>query len=239
LHAPLLYAWADGVRAVSLDAGVEAERRRMREEHEELQGHDRGAGSRGGGRTTVAGVARVALKPPGHVRALVALARVVGAREVLELGTCLGVTAAHFAAEGFQVRTVEGHAGRARRAQVGWERCGRGEGIALEVCTFDAALTRWEAQHPRPQWDYIFLDGHHEGAAMRGYLRRLRPLLAPEGCIVCDDIHGTPDMEAAWEAEREAWRTTADVFWAGVLFNRTDLTPGHFAVRLPGTNFGG
>jgi|LauGreDrversion4_2_1035121.scaffolds.fasta_scaffold113234_1 predicted O-methyltransferase YrrM len=239
LHAPLLYAWVDGVRAVELDAAVEDERRRMREEQVELDGHDPGAGSRVGGRRTVAQLARVALKPPGQVRALVALGKAVGAREVLELGTCLGVTAAQLAAAGFRVQTVEGHAGIAQRAREGWIRTGKSSSIGLEVRTFGEAIAGWEAEVPRRQWDLIFLDGHHEGDAMRAYIQRLRPLLAPDGCIVCDDIHWSRGMEAAWEAERQAWRTSADAFYFGVLFNRTDLTPGAFKVRLPGTNFGG
>jgi len=239
LHAPLLYAWADGVRAVRLDEAVEGERSRMRTEQTVLDGPDPGAGSRVVGTRTVGRVARVALKPPGQVRALIALGNVVGARDVLELGTCLGVTAAHFATAGFCVHTVEGHAGLASRAHAGWERLGLRERIVAEVCTFDTALDRWEARADRPQWDLVFIDGHHEGNAMRRYVHRLRPMLRPHGCIVCDDIRWAADMETAWEAERLGWRTTADAFTFGVLFNRMDLTPGHFKVRLPGTNFGG
>lgn len=239
MHAPLLYAWLDGVRAVALHAGVETERRRMRREAKAVDGYDPGAGSLTVRRRTVGKLAQVALKPPGQVRALVALGRAVGAQEVLELGTCLGVTAAQFAAAGFRVQTVEGHPGIAQRAAEGWERTGMQESIALTVMPFDEALAAWETEVPRRQWDLIFLDGHHEGDAMRRYVQRLRNLLAPEGCIVCDDIHWSRGMEAAWEAERQGWRTTADAFYFGVLFNRMDLTPGHFKVRLPGTNFGG
>ena len=242
LHAPLLYAWVEAIRegrGVRGGEDIEEERRRIEGERTVLEGADPGCGSRrGGGERTVGEVARVALKPEAQVRALVELGRAVGAREVLEFGTCLGITAAHLAAAGFRVRTVEGHPGLARRAVEGWRRVGLDGQVQLEVGLFSEVLDRWEAESPVHQWDMIFLDGHHDGEAMRGYLQRLRPLLAPGGCIVCDDIHWSSGMERAWHEEIRGWRTTVDAFHFGVLFGRNDLTPGHFRVRLPGATFG-
>jgi predicted O-methyltransferase YrrM len=52
---------------------------------------------------------------------------------------------------------------------------------------------------PPLQYDLIFIDGNHRGAALIRYVNELAPCLSEKGVIVCDDIHWSRDMEAAWD----------------------------------------
>lgn len=219
------------------EPGIERERQRLREDRSSfLESVDHGAGSNFfGERKSVGAIARTSLKRKRYAAAVAAWAEVIGAKRVLELGTCLGITTAYLANRpGVEVVTLEGNADRLQVAEGVWRRLGLGARIRGVQGKF--ADTLLEVLTEGKLFDLIFIDGHHEGEALKGYLSQLLPHLAEDGLVVCDDIHWSCDMEAAWMeiVAGGDWSLVMDTFEMGLLSRRKGLTPSEFSVRLSG-----
>lgn len=238
VHPPFAFALLEAAyKARRGELGIERERKRLRKDrHSFLTSVDHGAGSNFlGQRKTVSAIARTSLKRRRYATAVAAWAEVIGAQRVLELGTCLGITTAYLAnRRGVEVTTLEGNADRLKVAAGVWQRLGLDERICGVEGKFSESLP--DVLSEGVLFDLIFIDGHHEGEALKGYLRQLLAHLAEGGLVVCDDIHWSADMEKAWEeiVASDEWTLVMDTFEMGVLSRRKGLTPSRFSVRLSG-----
>jgi len=190
---------------------IEALRSRLLEDDAVLSGIDYGAGSPHAPRTaeqmtrgvswqkTVREVCR-ASKSRKWGLLLMKLVEEFEPAAAVELGTCLGISAAYQAA-GLQVRsssvlvTLEGSPSLASRARQNLEALGF-RNVSVVEGPFDAALDRvLEASGPL---QYAYIDGHHDEQATLRYFAAMEPHLA-EGCLVVfDDIRWSAGMERAW-----------------------------------------
>lgn len=219
------------------EPGIERERQRLLNDRNAfLETVDHGAGSNfAGERKTVGAIARTSLKRKRHAAAVAAWADAIEAKRILELGTCLGITTAYLANRSeVEVVTLEGNADRLQIAEGAWQRLGLEKRIHGVQGKFSDTLPTVLSEGKL--FDLIFIDGHHEGEALKAYLRQLTPYLAEDGLVVCDDIHWSGDMETAWEeiATSGEWTLAMDTFEMGVLSRRKGLTPSRFSVRLSG-----
>ncbi len=235
-HPPHLYALFEAMQKPARHPDMAALRRAFRTDRTPLEAPDAGAGSRSSGDRTVAHVARTALKSPKEAGQMARMVEVLRADHVLELGTCLGLTSATLARAGAAVITIEADPQLAALAAAGWRELGvqvRGEGGTF-ADRLPELEREWQAAG-HPGFGLIFIDGHHDGAALVDYVRRLRPwLAASEGpaAIVCDDIRWSPSMWAAWNALQGEWPVAVDLGTWGLLMDGPRLTPFRRAVRL-------
>lgn len=151
---------------------------------------------------TLGEVCRIASKSPRWCELLFRLLRELHPDRGLELGTCVGISAAYQGAalelngKGWFV-TLEAARSRLDVAV---------EGLEL------LRLRRVEARHGRFQEtlaptlaalrtvDYAFVDGHHDEQATLAYWRELAPRLADPAIVVFDDIAWSEGMADAWSA---------------------------------------
>lgn len=209
-------------------ADIESLRSELKTSTEVVPALDYGAGSTGS-TSTVSGIARHSLKRPKHARALAALSAHIGSTSTLELGTSLGLTSAYLARHTKSLTTVEGNPHILALAQSHWAKLGVAN-IRSFSGEFDA---RWEAFSDR-KYDLIFIDGNHRGDALKRYVEMSLPLLHPNGVIVCDDIHWSPDMEEAWEhlCSMSNWTVQVDAFEWGLLTRNQALKREHVCIRF-------
>lgn len=225
---PAVQRLADGLRDAAADhfdlptrsrfARIEALRDELSASTERVEVHDFGAGLPTSTRTAVEMVrgtvsspavgrlAATASLPPQLGRLLHAVVAATGARRGIELGTCLGISAAYQAAaledrDGAEFVTCEGApalAALAERnlARLGLRRC--------RVVTGRFGDTLPELAAGLAPLDYAFVDGHHDERATIDYFELLRPSLATGAVVVFDDIRWSPGMERAWAAIRAA-----------------------------------
>jgi predicted O-methyltransferase YrrM len=211
---------------------IEALRSRLLEDDAVLSGIDYGAGSPHAPRTaeqmtrgvswqkTVREVCR-ASKSRKWGLLLMKLVEEFEPVAAVELGTCLGISAAYQAA-GLQVRsssvlvTLEGSPSLASRSRQNLEALGF-RNVSVVEGPFDAALDRvLEASGPL---QYAYIDGHHDEQATLRYFAAMEPHLA-EGCLVVfDDIRWSAGMERAW---RQIYRgpnvqVVVDLFHLGLI----------------------
>ena len=209
------------------EAAIDALRTRLRRSPDTVEVVDYGAGTRGDKPPVrrVADIYKRAATGAAWGRFLFGLARELRPVRVLELGTNLGVGAAHLAAAlalneadgGPEARlvTLEGAPALAALAAGHLARLGHGVSddsecrVRVVVGPFAETLPGVaEAEGP---FDLVFVDGHHEAGAALRYLDVLRPHLADGALIVLDDVEpGRPVREAF-----EQLRATAPSAYAG------------------------
>jgi predicted O-methyltransferase YrrM len=172
---------------------VEAQRARLVADDRELSG-GRGTTS------TVGDVTRKASVPRHQAALLFHLARAVGARRCLEMGTCVGISGSYLGAAmelrgGGVLRSLEGYEDRAVVARDTFARLGLGDAEVV-VGRFHRTLTPTLETGP---FDLVFVDGHHDGEATVAYTELIRRASRPGAVLVLDDISWSPGMRAAWE----------------------------------------
>lgn len=129
----------------------------------------------------------------GEGRLLFSLARLMGARRVLEIGTLGGYSAAWLARalppDGKLV-TLEIDRHRAEVARENLRRAGLSELVEVRLGPAMDSLAALEVQ---PPFDLVFIDADKEGYP--GYLRKVLPLVREGGAILADNTLG-PDHVA-------------------------------------------
>lgn len=133
---------------------------------------------------------------------LLALARELRPRNVLELGTCLGISGAYLASGlllngSGRLVTLEGAPALAARAAANLRRLGLEE-VEVVPGLFRVTLPGL-LERPEPI-DLAFIDGHHDEMATQEYFEQLLPHLADDAVVVFDDIRWSDGMTNAWRA---------------------------------------
>lgn len=141
-------------------------------------------------------------KEPLWAELLFLLIRELRPKCCVEMGTCLGISAAYQAAalelngDG-HLFTMEGAPAFAAVAGSNWERLGLSKRVSVFVGPFHQ--TMGDVLDAAGQVDCCFIDGHHDEAATLEYFERVLPRLAPESLLIFDDIRWSPGMWRAWE----------------------------------------
>ena len=218
------------------DKLIESRRAVLRKSNESIEVVDFGAGSRAqNGRTrTVGGIARAALQPASHARALGLLADHAQAKTILELGTSFGITTAHLASSmpGASIYTIEGSESVARVARETWDAVGVGS-IELTVGSFSDQLKN--VIDKMPSVDVVILDGDHRGEACLAYIEQILPYTREHSVLILDDIYWSPSMTEAWYAcvADPRFTLSLDFYDFGVLYQTKGRVKEHFVLRRP------
>lgn len=156
----------------------------------------------------------------------------------LELGTCLGVSAAYQAAamqlnDSGHLTTCEGAPALAERSRRNLETLGLSPRVDVVPGRFHDTLDGVLARIAPVDW--AFIDGHHDESATCSYFARLVPALSEHALIVFDDISWSAGMKRAWRAIAADPRVTVavDLGKVGVtLLQRGQLPRGTYLVPL-------
>ena len=243
LHSPTLFLWGRALQSnprhwpiprsqetwLVQPVAIEAWRRDLLLDSSWIDRTDLGAGSRGvngkPSKARIKDLARRSLTPPRDVLALCRWLRCIAPTgRFLELGTSLGVTAAHVASAGWSVETWEGCPQTLCKAREGWVRLGLIDLIQSEMGPFQHRLDAVTAEQ---NWDVIYVDGCHEERATLNMVDRLAK--HADVAIVVDDIAWSPGMHRAWQmlGNREEWRVSFSWRGRGFLVKAPHMHPQH------------
>ena len=83
-------------------------------------------------------------------------------------------------------------------------------------------------------FDLIFIDGHHDGEALKYYLKLLSDYIHNDTIIVLDDIRWSKSMFNAWNKIKleKKYHLSMDFFTMGVLMKRPQQEKEHFILKL-------
>lgn len=209
-------------------AGIEKLRAHLMKDSTRLSFPDHGAGSGtakdGKLKIKEASVARICAnttKSPRWAMLLHLLTLEHKPQSCLELGTALGLSSAYI---GDALRkngngsliTIEGATPLANIAQENLEQLGLSEIVTIKNGTFKEVLPH--VLQDNIQFDFVFIDGHHEGEATIEYYKMLKPYLNSGAVLVFDDIYYSEDMQKAWESikKERCFKLVADLGQFGI-----------------------
>lgn len=154
---------------------------------------------------SVGEVCRDASHPRLWAGILFSLVRRLRPRGCLELGSCLGISAAYQGAalelngEG-RLLSLEGSSERAAIAAESIEELALGQYVEVRAGRFASTLEA--ALGDVGTIDYAFVDGHHDEEATLEYFDEIAMRAAPGALVVLDDIRWSEGMERAWSRAR-------------------------------------
>lgn len=236
VHSPHLYSYIEevlrGKLAPDNSADIERIRGRLKESDASLDFIEMGAATSQGGSKPLADIAKKSLSSPAQCRILYRTARHFGVRQILEVGTSLGISTAYLAAaDGAHVHTIEGNSSVLSTAEEVWSELGIGSRITSHLGAFSDTLP--SVVSGMPTVDMVYVDGDHSLEGTLRHLEMVLPHCHERTVLVFDDIHWSEEMEEAWSriCADERAVLTVDCFWMGLVFLNPTLSSQHFTIR--------
>ena len=172
-------------------------------------------------RRKVSAIASTSVKPKRYSRLLYRIAEFYQYRNIIELGTSLGVTSTYLALVPTldKLITMEGSEAIADYAETHFHEAGF-EKVKLVRGNFDDTLGEVLKDMNMP--DMIFIDGNHRRLPTLNYFNIIVTNIDEDACIIFDDIHWSEEMEAAWAVIKKDPRVklSIDLFFVGIVFFR-------------------
>lgn len=181
---------------------------------------------------TISDIAAHSLKSPRYGQLLFRITNFLKAKNVLELGTSLGITTSYLAASSTNIRCVslEGCLQTAMIARENFDKLGF-ENIKVEVGNIDDTLPNVLASID--SFDLMFFDANHRSESVLNYFNQCLLKVNSNSIMVFDDIYWSADMESAWRKIKDHPKvmSTIDLFQVGIVFFNPDLHKKHYKMR--------
>jgi predicted O-methyltransferase YrrM len=245
IHSPFVYQFLDNCLYNDIkEKGfyvIEQERKSLIRSDEKITYFDQGAGSRVTKNTrpatkvtrSVRSIALNSLQRPKYCRLFFRMARYLNAKNILELGTCFGITTAYLSLPSPTIRvdTIEGAdaiAGIAKNLFIKTNR----SNIHLYKGSFDKILP--ELLTPDKKYDMVFIDGDHKGESLLKYFNSIVKHINHQGVIVIDDIRWSESMFDAWKiiTNKPEVKISIDLFNMGMVFFKPGTSKENFMIRF-------
>lgn len=199
----------------------------------EIQVTDLGAGSKKNknSKRKIADIARYSAKRKKYGQLLFKIVHEYKCKNILELGTSLGISAMYLASVSKQnnIITVEGCPNISKVAEINFSKLNF-KNICLIVGNFDDVLPNILKKN---KFNLIFIDGNHKGEALLKYTEMCLPYLTENALIIADDINWSKDMNDAWKkiTAKNEITLSIDLFEMGICFTNKSLSKEHFILR--------
>ena len=239
VHSPFVYRLIDKViydfQPKKVYAGIEALRKQLLNDKRSIQVIDLGAGSKVNNDQTkkIRDIARNALKPRRLAQLLYRLAADLKPLNIIELGTCLGITTVYLqnASPKAKVYSLEGSPETAAVALETFQKAGL-TNIAEITGNFDDTLPGVIKE--LDQLDFVFVDGNHQRDATIKYFEWCLPKVHEDTMLIFDDIYWSEGMKEAWSVIKAHPRVTVtvDLFWIGLVFFKKGQAKEDFLVKI-------
>lgn len=238
-HSPFVYDLVDRV-IYDFDQRsyydlIERLRGELADDRRTLNITDLGAGSmlNKNRKKKISTLATNALKPPRIAKLIARLAEEFQPKNIIELGTCLGITTLYLskASPSSSIITIEGCPETARVAQENFEKLGA-DNIDIKVGDFDTLFPQLVAE--ASAIDFLFIDGNHRKSATLDYFYQSLPKVHDESLLIFDDIYWSEGMKEAWEEIKShpSVTVTVDLFYIGLVFFKKDQAKENFKIRF-------
>ena len=237
-HSPFVYKLTDEViydfKSNDDYKSIEAQRKKLLNDDSLVNVTDLGAGSHLNKNRTkkVRQIAKNALKSPSLAQLIYRLAKDNDPKNIVELGTCLGVTTAYLskACPDADIITVEGCPETAKVAYNNFRQLDL-ENVELRVGNFDQLLPEIIAE--QAQLDFVYVDGNHRKDATINYFNWCLPKVHEGTLLIFDDIYWSEGMKEAWEEIKANPQVTVtiDLFWIGLVFFKKGQAKEHFKIK--------
>ena len=158
-------------------------------------------------------------------------------KNVLEIGTSLGLATAALALGNSKAKviTLEGCPNTANVAQNQFTKfdCSNVNSIVTEFENYLQDIQQ-RLKTETEDFDLIYFDGNHSKKATLAYFELLLPTINNDSVWIFDDIHWSEEMEEAWGIiqNHPKVKVTIDTFQWGFVFFRKEQEKEHFTIRV-------
>jgi predicted O-methyltransferase YrrM len=160
------------------------------------------------------------------------LIRYLDLKNILELGTSLGIGTAYmaFTDENKNIFTIEGSKSIYEYAKTNFEKLNI-KNIQIINGNFDDALEKILLKIGKT--DFIYIDGNHRSEATIRYFNQIMPFCHKNSVILFDDISWNKDMRNAWNSIIKTQEVTIsiDLYFQGIVFVNADFQKQNFKIR--------
>ena len=234
VQSPFLYDFVTNVLDTEKEyyrfQEIENQRKILKSSSKIIQVTDFGAGSKSLDKDSrkISQIAHTSLSGETKCRLLFNLALHYNIKNMLELGTSLGISSAYLGISNTKSRiiTLEGDPEIASLAKEVHQNLIL-RNIDIKIGPFSSTLSPAlkEIQHV----DLAFLDGHHAMEPTLAYYEQIKPFCQDNSIIVIDDIYWSEGMQSAWKnlIERPEVTLSIDLYDVGILFFKKELTKKH------------
>ena len=239
VHSPFVYNLIDKViydfKPKPEYESIELLRKGLLADNQEISITDLGAGSHvnNNKKKRVSQLAKNALKPQNLAQLIYRLANAAKPKNIIELGTCLGLTTSYLAkaAPWACITTIEGCNETAALAKENFEKL-QLSNVDLLVGNFDQLLPG--VIEKTDSLDFVFVDGNHRKDATLNYFKWCLPKVHNETLIIFDDIYWSKGMKEAWEEIKSHPQVTVtiDLFWIGLVYFKKGQEKEHFRIKF-------
>ena len=194
---------------------------------------DFGSGSRvfSSNKRSISAMAKHSGSSLKRAQLLYRIARYFKPQTTLELGTSLGIATQALALghPNNHITSIEGCPNTSAFAQQQLSKI-QPNNIAVITGDFDTVLPKLQA----PQYDLIFIDGHHNKAATLRYFEQLLNKAHNDTLFIFDDIYWSKDMQSAWQqiTAHPKVTVTIDTFNWGIVSLRKEQAKENFTIRV-------
>lgn len=238
-HSPFVYKLVDEViydfKSKNEYKGIEEQRKKLLHDDTLITVTDLGAGSHlnKNRQKKVREIAKNALKTPTLAQLIYRLAKNSHPANMIELGTCLGITTAYLsrACPDADIITIEGCPETAKKAYQSFQDLEL-ENVELQVGNFDELLPAVIEQ--AKQLDFVYIDGNHRKDATLNYFHWCLPKVHEHSLLIFDDIYWSKGMKEAWEEIKNHpdVTVTVDLFWIGLVYFKKGQVKEHFKIKF-------
>jgi predicted O-methyltransferase YrrM len=239
LHSPFVYRLVDEIiydfSVKKVYDQIENIRVELFSDNKMITVTDLGAGSlvNNNRQKKVSDIAHNALKPPKLAQLLYRLVDDLKPRNMIELGTCLGITSLYLknAAPDAQLFTLEGCPETAGIAASVFKKANIGD-IKQITGNFDDTLPG--VINGLDRLDFVFVDGNHQKDATLNYFKWCLPKVHENTLLIFDDIYWSEGMKEAWNIIKSHPQVTvtADLFWIGLVYFKKGQEKEDFLIRF-------
>ncbi len=236
IHSPFFFDfYRKVVREDSTDfSDIEKLRTNLLSNQTEITVDDLGAGSKknNGPKRKLADITAVSVTPARYAKLYYNIIRYIEAKNVVELGTSLGITSLYLAKnESCRVTTFEGSHSLADIALTNFEYFDKKN---IDLIEGDLHTTLPEFVQRPAKINFVLMDANHRYEPTMSYFDLLMKRLNEKSIVVVDDIHWSEEMEKAWTElkNNQLVYGSVDLFRCGLLFFDPDLNRQHFVWSL-------
>lgn len=235
IHSPFVFNLSDMCLQIPVD---DKDRKllnslihKLKGDHSTIEIADYGAGSKQMGKSRrISEILKNSSSKGKYGRLLYQMCRYYKPRNILEMGTSLGIGSIQMALGSPEslITTIEACPNTKNKANENFDFAGIQPNVIND--TFEHYLS---SESPK-EFDLIFVDGHHDGVALLRYMDLLRSFSHNETMFILDDIRWSDSMFKAWNdlIQDPEYHLSIDLFRMGILSKRPQQAKEHFTLRF-------
>jgi len=154
-------------------------------------------------------------------------------REILEVGTAMGISTLYIATAAPMSRliTMEGCAVIAEKARENFNAF-KMENIELDLGNFNALMAKTLDKFDK--LDFVLIDANHRKDPTIEYFKMMLPKLHSNSIVMIDDIYWSKGMTDAWNEikKNDKVSISIDLFKMGILSFREDIAKEDFILKF-------